>query len=64
MDFKLDRTSFKIQSHEEEEASKVFLDKTPRERLEIAAYLISVAYGYCGKEAPKMDKTAFSTRKR
>ena len=64
MDFKLDRTAFKIQSHEEEEASKVFLSNTPSERLEIAAYLISVAYGYCGQEAPKMDKTVFSMRKR
>ncbi len=62
--YKMDRTAFKHQSFGEEEKTKVFKHLPTEERLRIANYLISVAYGFVGKPFPKMDKTAFSMRKR
>jgi len=58
----MDRTAFRHQSFKEEEASKVFLNANYQERLRIAYYLISIAYGFAGKPFPKMDKTAFKLR--
>lgn len=64
MDFKLDRTAFKAQSHEAEDKSKNFQHLTAKERLEIAFYLNSIAYNFDRNNPPRMDKTFFSTRKR
>ncbi len=63
MDFKLDRTAFSAHAHKEEEKSKVYKSKSYRERLEIAFYLNSIAYNFDRNDPPKMDRTAFSTRK-
>jgi len=59
-DFRLDRTAFSHQSIDAESKTKVFPDATYAERLRIAYYLNSVAYGYVNGVAPKMDKTCFS----
>ena len=36
---------------------------TPAERLRAAAYLNSVAYGYDFDNPPRLDRTAFTTRR-
>ena len=64
MDFKLDRMAFRRQSHEEEERQKTYKHLSVDERLAIAFYLNSVAYGFDINNPPKMDKTAFQIRKR
>lgn len=50
-------------AHQEEERSKVYKDKSYRERLEIVFYLNSVAYNFDRNNPPKMDRTFFSVRK-
>ena len=34
-----------------------------KQRLRLAMYLNSIAYGYAGQEMPMMDRTAFQARK-
>lgn len=53
-----------MQTHEGEEATKVFKDATYAERLAIASYLIWTAYRIAQEDEMKMDRTAFETRKR
>ncbi len=64
--YKLDRTAFKAQTAEEATKNQAAYYKTLtwQERLRIANYLNSVAYNYPENEPPKMDRTAFSMRKR
>ncbi len=64
--YKLDRTAFKMQTADEATKSQAAYYKTLswQERLRIANYLNSVAYNYPENEPPKVDRTAFSTRKR
>lgn len=42
----------------------VYRAMTPEQRAEAWQYLMRVAYGFVGKEWPKMDKTVFSRRSR
>lgn len=61
---KLDRTSFRIQTHVEEERNKVFTAATAEERLAVATYLIKSAYGFLEHGFPPMDKTHFEIKRR
>lgn len=64
--FKLDRTAFTIRKHGDEQAEnrEFWLAKTPKERLEAAWYLTCRAWNIDPNNPPRMDKTAFSMRKR
>lgn len=62
--FKLDPTAFHHHTTSEAEKSKVFSNSTFTERLRIAYYLNSAAYGFINGQPPKMNKGAFSIRKR
>ena len=64
--FKLDRTAFKIRKHGDEiEQNRAFwLSRTPAERLSAAWYLSCRAFGLDPFENPRLDRTAFSIRKR
>ena len=60
--YKLDRTAFKKQSHEQASDNyEYWLAKTLTERLAASAYLNSIAYNYPLNEPPRMDKTCFKT---
>jgi len=61
----LDRTAFKAQTAEEAANHKQFYKNLNwKKRLEIAAYLNSVAYNYSISNPPKLDKTKFIARSR
>lgn len=62
--FKMDRTAFSMGEMNEETEKHDYQHKTAEEKLAIAAYLISVAYGFVGKEWPKMDRTKFEIVRR
>ncbi len=63
MSFRLDRTAHHAGTHEENARyHATHQPPTPAERLQAAAYLNSVAYGYDLNNPPKLDRTAFSTR--
>jgi len=64
MDFRLDRTAFSHQSHEQEDRKKSFKNLSVTERLEIAFYLNSIAFNFDRRNPPRMDKTIFSIRRR
>lgn len=65
MEFKLDRTVFKAsEAKNQVNYGLEYRDKSPMELLEIAFYLNSIAYGFSLENPPKMDRTAFSVRKR
>ena len=57
--FKMDRTAFSMGKMSEETEAHDYSNYSEREKLQIAAYLISVAYGFVGKPWPKMDRTKF-----
>jgi hypothetical protein len=62
--FRLDRNSFKIQTHEESSNTlSYWLSKSPEERFEAAWYLICIAYNIDLKNPPRLDRTVFSMRK-
>ncbi len=61
--FRLDRTAFKATNAKNaDDHVAEWLDKTPRERLEAAFFLIGHAYGVNAQT--KLDRTVFSKRKR
>jgi hypothetical protein len=62
--FKMDRTAFSSGTMDEESEKHDYSKMTEKEGLQIAAYLISVAYGFVGKPWPKMDRTKFEIVKR
>lgn len=63
--YKLDRTAFKIQTFEEADNDRNYwLSKTPWERLLAAWFLSCTAYGLDPEKPQKLDRTAFSIRKR
>jgi len=64
--YRLDRTAFKAQTATDAPKSQAAYYKTLtwQERLRIANYLNSVAYGYPEDNPPRLDKTAFSVRSR
>ena len=61
--FRLDRTAFKATNAKDaDDHVTEWRNKTPRERMEAAFFLICNAYGIDAKT--QMDKTVFSMRKR
>jgi hypothetical protein len=61
--YKLDRTSFKAQTLKEaDNYSAYYSSMTWKERLQIAAYLNSVAYQYDLSKPPRMDRKFFNVR--
>ena len=64
MSFRLDRTTHHAGTHEQAAQYHArHQPATPAERLRAAAYLNSVAFGYDLNNPPRLDRTAFSTRK-
>lgn len=64
MDFKLDRTKFKMYKLEDApKAIDYWKDKSMEERLAAAEYLNSIAYNYPLGNPPRLDRTKFSMRK-
>ena len=62
--FRLDRTAFHMGTHEETEHYHACNQpETLSERLNAAAYLISVAFGYDLANPPRLDRTVFTARK-
>ena len=64
MPFRLDRTAHHAGTHEENaryHASQQPITLT--ERLQVAGYLNSIAYGYDMNNPPRLDRTAFATRR-
>lgn len=63
-DYRMDRGQFQIltlQEADEEWNDHSQLDW--KQRLRLALYLNSIAYGYAGQEMPVMDRTVFQSRK-
>ncbi len=61
--FRLDRTAFKAQTANEAANHSSHYNKLSwQERLQISAYLNSIAYNYPLQNPPQMDKTKFSVR--
>ena len=64
MEFRLDRTKFKMQTFKEADNQyKYWKTKTLEERLAAAHYLNSVAYNFDLNNPPRLDRTIFSMRK-
>jgi hypothetical protein len=64
MDFRLDRTSFSLQTLENQGKNRTYwLEKSADERFDAASFLIANAFGIDLKKLPRMDKTVFSIRK-
>ena len=64
MEYRLDRTAFHAGTHEETERYHACNQPlTMVERLRSAAYLNSVAFNYDFNNPPRLDRTAFSTRR-
>jgi hypothetical protein len=64
MDFKLDRSAFKVSPRENQKESREYwLQKTPMERFAAAWYLTAYAYGIDYMNPPPLDRNAFSMRK-
>lgn len=62
-EYKLDRTAFKAQTLKEAADHRShYLGMSWKKRLEIAAYLNSVAYNYDLNDPPRMDRTQFSVK--
>ena len=63
MSFRLDRTAFHMGTHAETERYHAAHEPaTMAERLRVAAYLNSVAFGYDLANPPRLDRTAFACR--
>lgn len=63
--YKLDRTAFKAQTVEEAANHAAYYKGLSwQERLQIAAYLNSIAFNYPLNNPPKMDKTSFKASSR
>jgi hypothetical protein len=61
---KLDRTAFKMGTHQESGHNYDYWQKKSAvERLQAAFYLNSVAYNFDYNKAPRLDRKAFSMRK-
>ena len=60
----MDRTAFSSGKMDNESEAHDYSKLSEKEGLQVAAYLISVAYGFVGKPWPKMDKTKFEIVKR
>lgn len=63
--FRLDRTAFKAQTASEAANHAHYYKKMSwQERLQVAAYLNSIAFNYPLNNPPRMDKNKFSARER
>jgi len=63
--FRLDRSAFKIQTFQEATHQRAYwLDKTPKERLAAAWFLVCVAYGLDYAHENRLDRSYFEIRKR
>ena len=61
--FNLDRSAFKGQTVQEASNHVEYYKKLSwKERMQVAAYLNSVAYNYHVKNPPRMNKTIFSAK--
>jgi hypothetical protein len=61
--FRLDRTASKAQTLKEAADHRAYYKAMSwQERLKVAAYLNSVAYGYDVNNPPRMDRTKFSAK--
>jgi hypothetical protein len=63
-EYRLDRSRFQMLSLQE--ADEEWNDHSKldwKERLRLAMYLNSIAYGYAGQDMPVMDKSFFEARK-
>lgn len=61
-EYRLDRGHFQMLSLQE--ADEEWNDHSQgdwKQRLRLALYLNSIAYGYAGQQMPKMDRTVFQT---
>jgi hypothetical protein len=62
--YRLDRTSFKIQTFEEASRTRAYwMQQPPAERFKAAWYLICAAYGIDSNNPPRLDKDYFAMRK-
>jgi hypothetical protein len=62
-EFRLDRSAFRAQTAEQAANHTSYYQQiTWQERLEIAAYLTSVAYNYDINNPPRMDKSRFQAK--
>jgi hypothetical protein len=62
--YRLDRTSFKIQTYDEATHTRAFwLSKSVNERLKASWYLTCAAFNIDIQNPPKLDKSVFSLRK-
>jgi len=60
----LDKTAFKAQTFGEADDHRAYwLQKSVKERLQAAWYLIAGAWGFDPGDTPRMDKNAFGMRK-
>jgi hypothetical protein len=63
--YKLDRTAFKAQTAEEAADHSIYYKKLSwKQRLQISAYLNSIAFNYPLNHPPRMDKSKFLARSR
>ena len=63
--YKLDRNAFKAQSFEEASRHVAYYKNlTWQDRLQISAYLNSVAFKYLITQPPRMDKSKFNASSR
>ena len=63
--YKFDRTRFEsFKAEERKNDYGYWLQKSLRERLEVAYYLNTVAFNFDPLNPPLMDKTVFEARKR
>ncbi len=64
MEYKLDRSSFTMQTFQEADRTNVFPVEMPYgQRLQEAYFLSLQAYGYTADDQPKLDRSVFSCRK-
>lgn len=64
-DYQLDRSAFKAQTMEDAANHFLYYGKLSwQERLDIAAYLTSVAFNYDLKNPPKLDRSSFEAKSR
>ena len=63
--FRLDRSAFKAQTASEAaDHAAYYQKKSWQERLEIAAYLNSIAFNYPLQSPPRLDRTKFKASSR
>lgn len=63
--YRLDRSAFKAQTVKEAaNHSKYYIKLTWQQRLEVAAYLNSIAFDYLLDQEPRIDKTKFKVSAR